>query len=307
MASLFCRALHGQWRTLPLLLLLAAAPPGVAGQPESAAFFRATRLVASAEDSGTGTGARIRTRETGFTAGFGSRPLAGGDLGVGLDYRYTRYELDGLDTRDWDLHWLRVPLEWQRASGGHRLIASLAPGVASSSNRFKEPGQYTRDDFDVAAQLLAIRRSSPGLSWTAGLAFDRRFGRARLYPVGGAIIEPGGAWMLRLVVPDPEIVFVQSPRLRWFASLAPAGHRWHAISEAAGRDFEFETRAWRAAVGGEVELQDWLSIRLFAGREFHRRYMLVDNAGSSVVAEAADGSFAGLSVAIPAFTQRRKP
>jgi hypothetical protein len=290
----------------PLLLALALAWP-VAAMAEPTGFFRATHLAGSAENIDTGAGDRLRTRESGFSASFGGTALAGGTLGVGLDYRYTRYALEGPDTRDWDLHWLRVPLVWQRTSSRSRLIAGLEPGVASSSNRFNEPGHYTREDLDVAARLLAVREGRSGLDWTAGLVFDRRFGRPRLYPTGGAILKPAAGWTLRLVAPDPEIVFEHGPGLRWFAALAPAGHRWHAIRESAGLDFEFETRAWRVALGCELGLRDGASIRLFAGRDFDRRYRFVDDAGMAVEADAGDAAFAGLSIVIPAFGDGRAP
>jgi len=301
---MFTDTRRNPWRST--LLMLALAWPGAA-TAETTAFFRATHLVAPAENLDTGPGDRLRTRESGFAAGLGRTALAGGSLDIGLDYRYTRYELDGPDTRDWDLHWLRVPLTWQRMSGGQGLIAGLEPGVASSSNRFNEPGHYTSEDLDVAGRLLAVHESPRGLKWTAGLVYDRRFGRPRLYPTGGAIVTAANGWTLRLIAPDPEVVFEQSPRLRWFAALAPAGHRWHAIRETAGLDFDFEARAWRAATGFELELRNELSIRLFAGREFGRRYRLVDDAGSALNVEAGDATFAGLSVAVPAFADRLAP
>jgi hypothetical protein len=290
----------------PLLAALALAWP-VAAMAEPTGFFRATHLAGSAENIDTGAGDRLRTRESGFSAGFGDTALAGGRLGVGLDYRYTRYALEGPDTRDWDLHWLRVPLVWQRTSSRSRLIAGVEPGVASSSNRFNEPGHYTREDLDVAARLLAVRESRPGLDWTAGVVYDRRFGRSRLYPTGGVILKPAAGWTLRLVAPDPEIAFEQGPRLRWFAALAPAGHRWHAIRESPGLDFEFESRAWRATIGCELALRDEVSIRLFAGRELDRRYRFVDDAGMAIEADAGDAAFAGLSIVVPAFGDGRAP
>ncbi|MGH8497062.1 MAG: hypothetical protein ACREVN_13100 [Gammaproteobacteria bacterium] len=279
-------------------LLLASAAAWPADADESGRFLRATYLLGSDEDFGSRAG--IRGREYGLAAGFGDFALGPGRLSAGLDYRYTRYEFRQLESRDWDLHWLRLPLTWQNDLDSYRIHAEVAPGVASSSNRFKEPADYTSDDIHATARLDFITAGSATLRWTAGVAYDRRFGRPLLYPTGGAIFESARGWKLRLVAPDPGIAYEQNPRVHWFASLAPAGHRWHAFNEAAGSVFDFEARAWRATVGGELRVLDELSIRFFAGREFSRHYEFIDDTGKRVDEDAADAGFAGLSIVVPA-------
>lgn len=287
--------------TVLLTLLLATCAPVHAEYSPSGSFLRATYALAQPEAFGSGLGQRIRTREYDLLAGFGNVALGAGTFSAGLDYRYTRYEFEALQSRDWDLHWLRVPVNWRRTSDNRTVIATIAPGIASSSNRFKDPGEYANDDLDVAAHFAVVQRSSPTLSWTAGLSFDRRFGRPMLYPTGGAIVRASERWTLWLIAPDPEIAFTQNARLRWFAFLAPAGHRWHAFNEAAARRFDFETRAWRATAGGELRLLNSLSMQIFAGREFGRHYEFLDDTGRRVDEDAAAANFAGLRFAVPAF------
>ncbi|CAN5251322.1 hypothetical protein BH24PSE2_BH24PSE2_07620 [soil metagenome] len=278
-----------------VLLMLAAIHPALAQEDDDAPFLRAGYTLGESATLGP-RDAGVRSREYDLDVRFGSFAAAGGAVSAGLDYRYTRYEFHGLETRDWDLHRLRLPVVWRQARQDHEAIAMLAPGVATSSNRFQEPRDYARDDLDLAAGFAIVKRASPAVRWTAGVLYDRRFGRPALYPTAGVILRRD-AWTLRLVAPDPRFTWSPDTRLRWFAFIEPAGQQWHALNAAANRRFDFRARAWRAAVGAEFQVLERVAVRIHAGREFARRFELVDNRGQHVDESAADAAFAGLSVA----------
>ena len=115
--------------------------------------------------------------------------MAETDLDVAINYQYTRYEYEGIDGRNRDLHRLQVPIHFSRALEQWRLEGYVAPGVSTSSNVFKDLfNRGSSDDLFVSARLEGERKSA-ARNWIVGLAYDRIFGEPTLYPVVGVEIS----------------------------------------------------------------------------------------------------------------------
>lgn len=243
-----------------------------------------TRL--SSAPFAVGEGARLEAEEYRLTAGWPA-----GSLETGIDYRYTRYEYEGLSGRNRDLHRLELPLVFSGDSHGWRWQWVVAPGVSASSNVFKEPlERWSRDDLTlrVAAQAEGPPRNH--WRWLVGLSRDQRFGRPLVYPTLGAAFERG-RWSLRLAVPDSEIRYRRDARQTLTARLYPAGHRWHVVSDELAADFDYRVRAVRADLTLSIGLPGTLIVDVAGGYEFARRHRLTDDTGARLSA-GADGQWA---------------
>lgn len=213
-----------------------------------------------------------------------------------LDYAYQRYEYDGLASRNRDLHRLEVPLSWQ-GEAAYSWKAELRPVVASSSNVFKEFwSRGSAEDFMLHGRALIGRSAGgPRWGWQLGAARDDAFGRESIYPVFALLREHAG---LRMEIgwPVARAMLAAGRGFESGGELAPAGNRWHIVSdERDGARFDYEARAWRA--GGIVRWQSssGLVLTTRAGLEFERRHRFEDDEGELVnraVGEAGYFEFA---------------
>ena len=215
--------------------------------------------------------------------------LAELNLAVGLDYQYTRFEYDGIQGRNRDLHRLQIPVFFNTAAGAWDLRGFVAPGVSTSSNVMKDLlDEATGDDLILSGRLEGLGRRGEESSWLLGIAWDRAFGDDALYPVVGAVWEPGDKLHLRAAFPDPEVIFQKSPRQVWSVRLFPAGHRWHVESDELDDDFDYELEAWRLAGVWSIRLWKaiWFDLRL--GYEFARHHEFIDDTGRAIDADVDD-------------------
>ncbi len=214
---------------------------------------------------------------------------------LGLDYQYTRYEYTGVAGRNRDLHRLAVPVGFVSTRDGWRLAGHLAPAIATSSNVFKDiGGRAGGRDFRLDARIETEFGRAPAGRWLIGAVFDTAFGESRLYPVVGLAGEPGPRSRLRLAWPDPAFEFAPTPRHALSARLAPAGQRWHVVSDELGADFDYEVRGLRLELAWSYRLYANLTVDLLAGFETDREHRLTDDAGNRIRAEAGDQWLVGL-------------
>ena len=226
----------------------------------------------------------MRSRHGSIVSFWGCLRFDAGEIGfdLGADYQYTRYEYAGIDGRNRDLHRLQLPVGFDYRKESWQLDGFIAPGVATSSNVMKDLFDAgSSDDVIVTARMEGMIHAGEHLSWLAGLAYDRAFGRPAAYPVFGALYRPWNHWRFRLAFPDPAIRYSPSTRQRWRVRLFPAGNAWHVVSEELNDDFDYEVESWRAQATWSLGFKNMIWVDLSAGYEFNRRHEFIDDRGSN--------------------------
>ena len=240
--------------------------------------------------------ARMDGFETGLRVRSPWWSLGNGRFGIGADYLYTHYGYDGLPTRNRDLHRLAMPLDW---STGERtvLTATATPTVAASSNVFKD--LFSRggsDDFNLYAAISAERAPDSGWGWRLGAGYDDRFGDPQAYPIVAALyrqprVELDIGW------PQLRATWKAHDQSRFGLHLAPAGARWHVLSdERDGADFDYTVEAWRAALTADWSFATRWQLALQLGSEFDRHHDFEDDTGARIDADVGDAAFAALAI-----------
>ena len=201
---------------------------------------------------------------------------------LGLEYQYTRYEYEGLDSRNRDLHRFQVPVRWRWTADQWAFGGVVAPGLATSSNVIKDPfKRVTADDVVVTARVQASRPLGSGTLYI-GAAWDRLFGRPALYPSGGVEFNAGDRWRLRVGLPDPSLSFRASQRHTLSARLYPAGNQWHAVTDDFQDDFLYRAEGYRGRITWSIAAFSGIAVDVFAGLEFGRHHRLDTRAGNNV-------------------------
>lgn len=278
------------------LLALAAATGAV---PADAACDRSgsgieLRHVAFADaDFGA---ARLGGREQGLRLRSRAFEFARGRLDFGADYDYTHYRYTGLSTRDRDLHRLLLPLNW---TGGTTYVTrlNLTPTVAASSNVFKDLfGRGDGDDFALYGRGVVERAPAQGWGWRLGAVYDDAFGDPRVYPTL-ALLRHGERIAVELGWPTSRVDWRAGESLCLGFAVAPAGRRWHVVSdERDGAEFFYTTEAWRGALGAEWAFaRHWL-LSAELGYEFDRRHDFEDDTGARIERTADSAGYFALAL-----------
>ncbi|HEY5802427.1 MAG TPA: hypothetical protein VIT90_01855 [Lysobacter sp.] len=209
------------------------------------------------------------------------------DVGVGAfdvaaDYTYTHYEYAGLATRDRDLHRLELPLTWAGDAPTHARVG-LVPTVAASSNVFKD--LFSRgggDDFSLYGNASIERLPDHGWGWRVGAAYDDSFGDERTYPLL-ALVRRGDAVSMELGWPRTRIDWHVHQRVDLGIHIAPAGGRWHVVSdERDGAEFFYITKAWRAQLLAQWAITPHWQLDAVVGYEFDRSHEFEDDNGMPI-------------------------
>ena len=242
----------------------------------------------SADFSDTPATASVKTKENQVFAGFHRFTAGNGTLDLGLDYQYTRYVYDGIDGRNRDLHRFQFPLRYQGGLGGWKIDGNIAPGISTSSNVLKEFfDQVSSDDLFATARLEG-RRDWRSHNWVVGLAYDRTFGKPRLYPVAGVELSPSDSFDLRLAFPDPGFEYRFSDKQSLSGRLFPAGHQWHVMTDDFSAEFDYRVEGWRAQVGWSIRVWRAVTLDISGGYEFARRHYLTDDLGVRIESDIED-------------------
>lgn len=235
----------------------------------------------------TGT---LSVKETRIAAGLLPKTTASGHgLDVGIDYQYTRYGYDGIASRNRDLHRLQVPFGLRANGDEYYVDAFLAPGIATSSNAFKDPfGRLSGDDLFTTARLESGYGRRRPVTWLAGLAWDRSFGEPRLYPIIGWQYKPSPRLRARIAFPDPALQVAIGGRQALGLRLYPAGFQWHVLDDDLVTEFDYRVEAWRAELTWSLRAWRSMVIDLTAGYEFARRHELTDRTGMRIASDPDD-------------------
>ena len=272
----------------------AAAPPGC---PSAVLGHAVAPGVALSEPGG----AEVATREWSLAGCFLSGGGSGYRFDLGMDYVYTRHEYDGVAGRDRDLHRLQFPLALRRQGRGWRVDALLAPGVATSSNVFKDLGSRgTEADFLLTGRVELRLGRGPRSAWLLGVSHDRSLGETRTLPVAGLEYRPSVALGLWLAWPDPALEMALSPRQSLVLDAFPAGQRWHVVSDELGEAFDYRLEGWRVRATWSYRLAGGVVLDLGLAREFGREHGFTDDTGRRIDAGADAGYRVMLGIRIGA-------
>jgi len=252
----------------------AAPDDGGAGQPP---WFAAS--IGRVPEADVTAGATLEGEETRISAGFGRASLGSLSLSFGLDYEYTRYEYEGIESRDRDLHRLQLPVHFESDLGAWQLSGYIAPGLSTSSNVLGEFSSQASSDDLIVTGRVSFKRANGGRTWSVGIAHDRRFGESLAYPVVGMEFDPTDNVHIRLAFPDPSFSIRISDRQSIHADLYPAGHQWHVVSDDFSSDFNYRVEAWRGQLTWRLPLWRMLGLDFSAGYEFGREHHLSDDEG----------------------------
>lgn len=267
-----------------------AEPPGVWPDPAPPSLTATTSWHANAT-LGDGPGS-VRTREYGLELGLYRIERADAVLDIGVDYQYTHFALDGIDSRNRDVHRLRFPLRFAAMHGKQQVRGYVAPGIATSSNVFKDFfNRGSGDDLTVAGRI-EIYSTDAARPWTAGVAYDQSFGRPLFYPVIGVDMFPDEALRVRIAFPDSGLWFRASDRHAFSARLFPSGERWRVVTDDFRSDFDLRREEWRAQLTWSVTLGGIVTLDLAAGHAFERRMVLTDRTGGRIDSAFDEGLFA---------------
>ena len=238
------------------------------------------------------SGSEIETAEFRVSAGIFRFGDESANVDLGLDYQYTRYQYDGINGRNRDLHWLQLPVGFATPAGRWQISGFVAPGVFTSSNVFQDLfDEGSSDDFSVTGRLEALSAMKNSMQWLAGVAYDRSFGEPNVFPVAGVVYRPNDDLRLRIAFPDSEIRYRATPRQAWTGRVFPAGSEWHVVSDELGTDFDYSAEAWRAQAWWSYRLSLKLSLDLSLGYEFGRHVDFIDDTGARINADVDDQFF----------------
>ena len=152
------------------------------------------------------------------------------DVSLGASYDYTRFEYADVPSRDRDLHRIQLPVLMQVERGAWLWRVALSPGVATSSNVFKDLFSRGTSDDVFATGAIDATRAVGDTTLSAGVASDRRFGLSHSYP--RIAVRGGGdtvSWQLG--APDAWLDWRAGARTTLGIGVAPAGMQWHVVRD----------------------------------------------------------------------------
>lgn len=241
-------------------------------------------------------GASLSTEEWNFGAGFKRYELDDGRIDLGLDYQYTRYVYQGIPSRNRDLHRLQFPVGFYFDREAYAWRGYVAPSISTSSNVLGDFfNRGSSDDLFVAARI-EYAGSGQAASWFGGVAYDRSFGRQRLYPVAGVDITAGDRLSARIAFPDSHLRYAIGDKQAFTARLFPAGHRWHVATDDFSSEFDYSVEAVRARLSWSIEFWRGLTLDVSAGYEVGRRHEFTDDLGNRIESDIDDQWLFGIGV-----------
>jgi len=271
------------------LLALAGLQTGAASDDRPCTYGAFNyALIGEEAFAGTST-AKLDGKETRFAAGFACFGAPHRRFDVGLDYQYTRYLYAGVDSRNRDLHRAQLPLGLRANTDRWRLDAHVAPGFAISSNVLKKfVDRISRDNIFATARIEASRTWRPNARWFFGGAWDRAFGKPRVYPLIGIDYRPSARVRARLAFPDPDVTVAVTDRQAITLRLYPAGFEWHVLDDDLVAEFDYRVEAWRTELSWILDTLGDVFLDLSVGYEFARRHEFDDRSGLRIAQDLDD-------------------
>lgn len=249
---------------------------------------RTVRHSSASFSGGTGS---VRTDEYGLAFGLLDLRRGSAVLDIGVDYVYTHLAFDDVPSRNRDVHKLQFPLRFSIDAGSKELRGYVAPGIATSSNVFKDFfNRGSSDDLTIAGKI-EIESAHDRRSWFAGAAYDQAFGGPRLYPVVGINAMPRDDLRIRIAFPESEVWYRLSDRHTISTRVFPSGNRWRVVTDDFSADFDLRREEWRVQLTWSFVALPFLAFDLSAGQAFDRQLTLNDRDGSRIDSPLASELF----------------
>ncbi|MDJ0711178.1 MAG: hypothetical protein QNJ14_12335 [Woeseiaceae bacterium] len=249
---------------------------------------------------GLGTGASIGSEEYRASAEFPISSTESRRWSVGLEYGYTHFDYDSVASRNRDLHRIEFPVRVVIDDDEWQLDGLIAPGIATSSNIFKDfLNKGSHEDLYLSGRVEA-RRPHGKTTWLAGVAYDRSFGDERLYPIAGILIEPSPDVALRIAYPDSAMVWKPSDRYVLSGRVLPAGFEWRVVQDDLSSEFVYRTEGIRSQLTLSHGLWRQLWVDLFVAYEFERRHEFATDGNQPLVSDVDNEWLVGLGFSVGA-------
>lgn len=222
----------------------------------------------------------------------GATSLNTGKLIFGADFRYTQYSFSSDNVDDSDLYQLSIPMTYISASDQWTHIIRIAPGIHSD---FEE---IDSEDFTATALYQATYTSSNTLKWVAGIGIGHEFGESSVFPLIGAIYQPGEKLLFNLVLPKLEMIYAIKENWSLHASLGPTGRSWNVVNETNEKDVDIVASEIRFSVGTSFAINNTLSIRGAVGSAMNRNLEFTLDDGSEADLDVEDSSFVSVAIEV---------
>ena len=217
---------------------------------------------------------------------------------VGVGHRSNILNVDdlALQTNGY-LHTFFFPVHMARHHGDKSFRVSVAPALSGSSNVVKDPGEYTRDAFQLLAAAVWKRPLSNTLMLSYGVCGDHRLGGYRAYPVVGLDWRPRSDWRVELGFPASQLTYAATRTLDFSLRLSPNGGEWYVKSKdlEQSSNFVYEAYVLESALGWRLH-QDF-RLTASVAREFDGRYKMTLFDGSRVQLSSESSSRVGIALA----------
>ncbi len=209
-------------------------------------------------------------------------------IAIGFNYQYTRYDYADIDSRNRDLHRLQLPVRLSYRRDDRRINAYFAPGIATSSNVFKDfLNRGSADDWYFSGAVEA-QFGQPEKRWLLGAAYDRSFGKGKMYPILGLRLSPRNDLDVRLAVPVSGMTWRFSERSTLTGRVMPAGFEWRVVTDDFANDFDYRVEGLRTQIHWTQRIYRRWSIDLSAAYETDRKHDLVNRVGDRVIGYPQD-------------------
>ena len=207
---------------------------------------------------------------------------------AGGGFRWTRFEFDKIPgVGNYDVYTITVPIDVVY-SGLKRWTfwANVTPGL------FSDLDGLTSDDYRTQAHGMVMFDALEGLALSLGVSYDRVFGEDQLYPLGGVVWTVTPEWQLRIILPQPAVVYAPTRRLAFFAEARPAGGLWNIRDSLDGEDYDLSLKTWQVGGGMEFAVVEHVWVHLAGGMDVNREYEIQRSSRSLLESEADDAWFA---------------
>lgn len=222
-------------------------------------------------ERGTKVG-EVEVKHADIEAGMTFRSFEGWRFRTGVFANTSDIELTGAIPLPDQLEATGLSLSATKFFGGEapdnwRATLILRPGV------FSDGSGSSSDGFNVPGILTIGKRSSPTLSWDAGVRFDPT-SKNEILPMFGVRWDFHPDWMLSVGFPRTEVTYKLAPNWTLKGGLRFQGGTYHvetALAPGLG-DTYLEYREIRVGAGFEWKLSDSLSVNLDGGMVADRRF-----------------------------------
>lgn len=195
------------------------------------------------------------------------------DWSFGFGHRSTNLNVEGLELQtNGYLHTFFLPVHRIQHSEGKSLRFSLSPALSASSNVAKDPGEYTRDAFQLMAAIVWSRQVSDRLGLNYGLCGDYRLGGFQVYPMIGFKWQPDPDWKIEIGFPASQLSYELSNNVSSWLRISPDGNEWYVRDKSLEKDSRLIYEAYLLELVFNWRLSQHFTISGSVGSEFDARY-----------------------------------